>query len=209
LRRRNPAARSLSKDTVAIARDPTIDRSGNDPQYREQPPGKAKAFVDAQHGIAILPHPIAVHDENGARFLWVHAAFPVNFRANTTLRGRQPKMPLPIVLQHELRVRRTQHTFGVENDDWTAPSCTRILHDDSTRLNFAAKLVCSRVSQAKLAMRAKAHKVELFSVRFVVDQNQVRPDVAITMIIPIPRQGVIKMSARQRFVCREEIDDIH
>ena len=35
-----------------------------------------------------------------------------------------------------------------------------------------------RLLQAKLAMRAKAHKFEALVIRLTVDQNEIRPDVA-------------------------------
>ena len=39
-------------------------------------------------------------------------------------------------------------------------------------------------SQPKLTMRAKAHKFEAFVIRLAVNENEIRPDVAVAVIVP-------------------------
>jgi hypothetical protein len=39
-------------------------------------------------------------------------------------------------------------------------------------------------SQPKLTMRAKAHKFEAVFIRLAVDENEIRPDVAVAVIVP-------------------------
>ena len=49
-------------------------------------------------------------------------------------------------------------------------------------------------SQTDLAVRAKANQIEVFIIWFTVDQNQIRLDVAVSMIDPIPRKGMIEVA---------------
>ena len=53
------------------------------------------------------------------------------------------------------------------------------------------------VSQPKLTMRAKAHKFEAVVIRLAVDENEIRPDVAVAVIVPFAGQWVIEIPARQ------------
>jgi len=54
------------------------------------------------------------------------------------------------------------------------------------------------LSEPKLAMRAKAHKFEAVVVRLAVDENEIRPDVAVAVIVPFAGQRVIEIPARRR-----------
>jgi len=47
-------------------------------------------------------------------------------------------------------------------------------------------------------MRAKAHKFEAVVVRLAVDENEIRPDVAVAVIVPFAGQRVIEIPARRR-----------
>jgi hypothetical protein len=49
-------------------------------------------------------------------------------------------------------------------------------------------------------MQAKAHKIEALVIRLAVDQNEIRPDVAVAVIVPFAGQWVIEIPARQRRV---------
>ena len=51
-------------------------------------------------------------------------------------------------------------------------------------------------SQADLAVRAKANQIEVFIIRFTVDQNQIRFDVAVSMIDTISGKRMIEVVMR-------------
>ncbi len=42
-------------------------------------------------------------------------------------------------------------------------------------------------------MRAQAHKFEALVIRLAVDQNEIRPEVAVAVIVPFAGQGVIEI----------------
>jgi hypothetical protein len=44
--------------------------------------------------------------------------------------------------------------------------------------------VPATVLQPKLTMRAKAHKFEALVIRLALDENQIRPDMAVAVIVP-------------------------
>lgn len=56
-------------------------------------------------------------------------------------------------------------------------------------------------------MRAKAHKFEGFGIWLAINQHEIRPEVAISMVCPFPRQLVVNISERQRFIRKQQIDD--
>jgi hypothetical protein len=58
-------------------------------------------------------------------------------------------------------------------------------------------------------MRAKAHKFEAVVIRLAVDENEIRPDVAVAVIAPFAGQLVIEIPARQRRVGGEQVDDFY
>ncbi len=58
-------------------------------------------------------------------------------------------------------------------------------------------------------MRAKAHKFEAVVIRLALDENEIRPDVAVAVIVPFAGQCVIEIPARQRRVGVEQVDDFH
>jgi len=58
-------------------------------------------------------------------------------------------------------------------------------------------------------VRAKAHKFEALVIRLAVDQNEIRPDVAVAVIVPFAGQWVIEIAARQRRVAGEQVHDLH
>lgn len=49
-------------------------------------------------------------------------------------------------------------------------------------------------------MRAKADEFEAFGIRFAVDENQIRLDVAVSVIAPFSAERVVKVPARERRV---------
>jgi hypothetical protein len=57
-------------------------------------------------------------------------------------------------------------------------------------------------------MRATAHKFEAILIRLAVEENEIRPDVTITVILPFAGQWVIEIPGRQRSVGGEQIDDL-
>jgi hypothetical protein len=63
------------------------------------------------------------------------------------------------------------------------------------------------LSQPKLTMRAKAHKFEAVFIRLAVDENEIRPDVAVAVIVPFAGQWVIEIPVRQRGVGGEQVDE--
>ena len=58
---------------------------------------------------------------------------------------------------------------------------------------FVPDLDPLRLSQAKLAMRAKAHPFEACVIRLAVDRNEIRPDVAVAVVVPFAGQWVIEI----------------
>jgi hypothetical protein len=58
-------------------------------------------------------------------------------------------------------------------------------------------------------MRSKPNEFEAIIIRLAVDQNEIRPDVAVAVIVPFAGQWVIELPARQRRVGGEQVDDIH
>jgi hypothetical protein len=58
-------------------------------------------------------------------------------------------------------------------------------------------------------MRAKAHKFEAVVIRLAVDENEIRPEVAVAVIVPFAGQWVIEVSSRQRRVGGEQVDHLH
>jgi hypothetical protein len=58
-------------------------------------------------------------------------------------------------------------------------------------------------------MRAKAHKFEAVVIRLAVDENEIRPDVAVAVIAPFAGQWVIEIPVRQRRVGGEQVDYFH
>jgi hypothetical protein len=60
-----------------------------------------------------------------------------------------------------------------------------------------------------LAMGAKAYEFEAVVIRLAVDENEVRPDVAVAIIAPFAGQRVIEIPARQRRVGGEQVNDLH
>jgi len=58
-------------------------------------------------------------------------------------------------------------------------------------------------------MRAKAYKFEALVIRLAVDQNEIRPDVAVAVIVPFAGQWVIEIPAWQWRVVGEQVHDLH
>ena len=58
-------------------------------------------------------------------------------------------------------------------------------------------------------MRAEAHEFEAVVIRLAVDENEIRPDVAVAVIAPFAGQWVIEIPARQRRVGGEQVNHIH
>ena len=52
-------------------------------------------------------------------------------------------------------------------------------------------------------MRAETHEIEMFGVGLAVDQNQVWPDVAVPVVLPLPAERVVAMARRERPVLRQ------
>jgi hypothetical protein len=65
------------------------------------------------------------------------------------------------------------------------------------------------LSEAKLTVRAEAHQIEVFVVRLAVNENEIGPDVAIAMIVPLAGQRMIDIAARQWRVGGKKVDDFH
>src|SRR5260370_1244849 len=79
----------------------------------------------------------------------------------------------------------------------------------SFRLKMGLKNLPPPCSQAKLAMRAKAHEFEAVVIRLAVDENEIRSEMAVTVIGPFAGQWVIEIPARQRRVGGEQVDGLH
>jgi len=93
---------------------------------------------------------------------------------------------------------------------WAIYSSARAITEGSQPpLGVAENMLGPVVSQTKLTMRAKAHKFETFVIRLTVDENEVRPDVAVAVIVPFAGQWVIEIPVRQRCVGGEQVDDLH
>jgi hypothetical protein len=53
-------------------------------------------------------------------------------------------------------------------------------------------------------MGSEPHEFEALCVRLSIDQNEIRPDVAIAKIFPLAGKHVIEVAPRQPLVVREE-----
>ena len=58
-------------------------------------------------------------------------------------------------------------------------------------------------SQTKLSMGAQEHQAQRFSVRLLVNQHQIRFDVAVAMVLPLASQRMVPVTRRQRFVSQQ------
>jgi len=78
--------------------------------------------------------------------------------------------------------------------------------DVGSRRGLETAVDGNSVSKTKLAVRAESDKLKAFIVRLAVDQDEVRPDVAISVIAPLTTERVIEVSARQRLIVRQRVD---
>jgi hypothetical protein len=63
--------------------------------------------------------------------------------------------------------------------------------------------------QTKLAMRPKTHEFEAGGIGLPIDQHEIRPNMAVPMILPFSRQLVVDMATQQRLIRRQQIDHFH
>ena len=64
-------------------------------------------------------------------------------------------------------------------------------------------------SQPKFSMRTKAHKLECVFNRSAVDENEIRADVAVAVIVLFAGQLVIEIPARQSLAGGWQVVNIH
>jgi hypothetical protein len=57
-------------------------------------------------------------------------------------------------------------------------------------------------------MRAEPYKFQAFVIGLAVEENEIRPDVAVSVIVPFAGQSVIEIPARQRRVHGEQVNDL-
>src|SRR5207237_9109802 len=69
--------------------------------------------------------------------------------------------------------------------------------------------VSATTSEAQFAVRTEAHQFQIFVVRLSVDENEVRPDVAVAVILPLATKPVIEIPARQWRIGREHGQRVH
>lgn len=62
---------------------------------------------------------------------------------------------------------------------------------------FEACARCGR-SEAKFAVRAKSHQIEMVSIGLAVNQHQVGPDMTVPVVFPLTAKRVVSMARRQR-----------
>jgi hypothetical protein len=58
-------------------------------------------------------------------------------------------------------------------------------------------------------MRAKAHKLEGIGVRFAVDENEIRLQMTVAVILPFAVERMVEIPAWQRRVRRQQIHYLH
>jgi len=58
-------------------------------------------------------------------------------------------------------------------------------------------------------MRTETNQVEMIVIRFPVNQDQIRLDMAVSVIGPITRERMIKVATGQWRIGDEQIHDIH
>lgn len=63
--------------------------------------------------------------------------------------------------------------------------------------------------QPQLTVRSEAYEFERLGIRLAVDENEVRPDVAVAVIGPFTGQRVVEVTPGQRFVGNEQVHDRH
>jgi hypothetical protein len=64
-------------------------------------------------------------------------------------------------------------------------------------------------SQTKLAVRTETHKLKVVVIWLAVNEHEIGPDVAIAMIAPFSRQGMIEVAARQWRIRSQQIHGRH
>ena len=69
---------------------------------------------------------------------------------------------------------------------------------------FPARL---RRSKPQLAVRAETDEVQMIVIRFPVDQHQIWPHMAVAMIRPVARQGMIEITLWQSLVIGQKPND--
>lgn len=63
-------------------------------------------------------------------------------------------------------------------------------------------------SQAKIAMRPEPYKLENVFPYLTVDQHEIRPEMAIPMILPVACQRMIEIARWQGSICHEQTEDL-
>jgi hypothetical protein len=58
-------------------------------------------------------------------------------------------------------------------------------------------------------MRTETNQVEMIVIRFPVNQDQIRLDVTVSVVGPITRERMIKITMRQRNVNGENVHNFH
>lgn len=75
-RRSHPAGFPLTEQVIAVSCHQSVygiaKKRGHEAQGTEKSPWEAQAFIDAQHGVAILAHSVAFDDQHTARVLRSH-----------------------------------------------------------------------------------------------------------------------------------------
>jgi hypothetical protein len=66
----------------------------------------------------------------------------------------------------------------------------------------------STLLHPQLAVRAEAHQLQAQLIRLAVNEHEIRPDVAVPVVVPLSSQRVIETPARQRSVGGEEVHDL-
>ena len=79
---------------------------------------------------------------------------------------------------------------------------------NSTRRG-AMQRALDQLLQTELTVRAKPDELKVFVIGLAVDENKVRPDMAIAMVTPFACQCVIEIPAGQRRIRRQQIHHAH
>ena len=58
-------------------------------------------------------------------------------------------------------------------------------------------------------MRTETHEFEIMVVWFPVNQNEIRPDVAIAVIAPLAGERVIEVASWQQRIHSQHVDGFH
>lgn len=95
LLRGHPTRIPPAKQPIAMAGDEEVygvaQRSGYDPEYSHERPGKAEPFIDAEDGVAVPTHLVSLDNEQASGVVGIHPVPAVEGLPDLALHGGETK----------------------------------------------------------------------------------------------------------------------